>query len=269
MSKPEEQRKSKLKFFAAYLVSVFLILVVFAALWQGDSAASSRPASFPATMSGENYMEADAFLHNRMEELDGLYMSAIGNNGAAINNLREAEKGFIASLDSLEDKAEEEENKAHKDEWQLLVSNFRTALQARGSMMNKLARMQQVTTPVSPVVKEAKPDNSAINAVVEDLKSQLAKKDEQLASLESQTRNDIAQKNRTIASLQEQVRKGTIVVPRQNNSAAEEEWKKKYNAIRSRHTELNTAYNALSASFQSVVADNRRLLGQLQQLRKQ
>lgn len=263
-----EQKKAKLKFFTTYVLSIILILFLFAYLWRDEGSVSAQDNAVYSASDSKSYVLADAFLHKKMQELDNLYASSINNNATSLTGVQPAEKAFQSSLDSLEREVAEITDKEQKNNWRLLLENFRSSFQNKSSLMNAYSLLQRDT---SRNMTASTPDqNKAGNntAAVEELKALMRQKDERIASLERQRQGELAEKDRAIVSLQNQLAQKPGAIS-QRSASDDSEWKQKYNSIKARHTELNTAYNTLSSSYQSVVADNRRLLNQLQQARKQ
>lgn len=120
---------------------------------------------------------------------------------------------------------------------------------------------------------------------VEKLKMQLAEKDNQIAALQNAAQlkpsssNSAAstsatadQKDKLIASLQNQLaQKEAALLQAQSGATSgsnDAEWKQKYTALKASFDKLSANEKELKNAYKTVADDNRRLLTQLESLRK-
>lgn len=265
----QEQKKSKIRFFAVYMASVALLLIIISSLWKNDASgpatnniiASSPPES-------DNLLQADALLHTKLQALDSRYSVAIaaGKTGmqAERNNLQAAETDFKTTLDSLEKEAPAAKDEQQRNGLTLIVAGFRQSLQTRSSLINSYTALLNDT---SRSVVNVQSPSATTDGDMRELKSILVEKEEKLATLEKQRVAGLQEKDKIIASLQSRVNNKTnIPAPVQTiTTAGDSEWKQKY--IKLKASFDNTANQ--NKSYKALVDDNRRLLSQLQAARKQ
>lgn len=259
---PPDLRKTKLKFFSAYVISVFFILVLFASIWQGDSAASASEKTYYPDTNGQAYVQADYYLHKRMLELNNMYSSFMSNSDTSSEKLIAAESAFKNSLDSIQTEVSSMQNDVQQKEWNLLLESFRKILD-NSTTMSSYARIKNDSASFDRITASSVNSSDSNNVALGRLKMMLNQKEEQIAYLERRNQTAVAEKDRTILSLQSRISQNNgSVLPK--STAEDAGWKQKFIQMKSRHAELNSSYNNLSQSYQNVVADNRRLLNQLQ-----
>jgi hypothetical protein len=256
-----EQTKAKLKFFAGYIVSVSLIMIILASLWQGDTASFGN--GYVSSAEAVKLMETDAFLHQKMEELDNLYTSSLAvvdNQNSGNLNIASAETAFRTTLDSIEKETALSGRKHPKEEMNLLVANFRKIILNRSVLLNSSAQLLNDTYLSTNNI--ASDSFTTGNDAMQELKTVLEGKEEKLASLKKKSQTDLVEKDKIIASLQKQLSKRV-------GSTLDGEWKQKYAKLKTFYDNLRTENNALNKAFKTVVDDDRRLRNQLQSTRKQ
>lgn len=268
-----EQKRAKIKFFAVYIASVFLIIVIISSLWKTSEAAlpvGNTQASLPPT--NEKLLREDALLHRNLEALDNQYSLALaaGKSGidAQRNNLQSAENGFKTTLDSLEKGATAVEDADQRTALVTMLAGFRKSFESRSKLMNDYTMLLADTTRSAVAIQSIPATN---NEEMQELKAILVEKEEKTAALEKKRVDDLAAKDRIIASLQTQVAKKQNV-PVQSNTVTSDgdgEWKQKYSKLKASFDNMAAQNNTLSKSYKSIVDDNRRLLSQLQAARKQ
>ena len=268
----KEQKRTKIRFFAVYVASVVLIVIMISSLWKNNASASQPNATQPySPTENEKLMRADALLHIQLEALDNRYSSALldGKKGMAAerSNLLTAEGDFRTTLDSLEKVAGEIKDEQQRLALLLTVTNFRKSLEARSKLMNGYATLLNDTTRSAIAIQTVPVTNTE---EMQELKTILVEKEQKVAELEKQRIADLAEKDRIILSLRNQVAQKTTV-PVQNNTAApaDSEWRQKYARLKTSCDVIAGQNSALNKSYKAIVDDNRRLLSQLQAARKQ
>ncbi|HEX8316630.1 MAG TPA: hypothetical protein VF609_16625 [Flavisolibacter sp.] len=239
-----QQKKAKLKFFAVYIVSVVLILIIFAAFRTTDqpTVAAVESVSTPSAGQSGQLAEADALLHSRMNDLDKLRLAAVQNPANAARSdmaIQTAEADFTVLLDSLE-KQKAELSNVDQQRLSLLLENFKNELQAKSQMHSNYIQL---------VKKQSVPPVTTNNEEVERLRSALEDKE------------------KTISSLQQQLASKPVSAPRTTNDDAET--KKKLASLKAAYDRLQIQNATMEKSYKIVVEDNRRLVTQLQSPRKQ
>jgi hypothetical protein len=262
---PGEQKKLKFTFFAVYIISVVLIIVILASVWKTDATAS-RPV--PIIHSSGVVTSADKRLHAKMESLDQLYSRAFASNQTGVLdtiNLSLAKKDFKNTLDSLDVVGASISDTVEKNELTSLLSYFRKEADARITVANNyLALLSDSTGSVTATTNRA-----ANEAALEELKAILIEKEQRIAALEKNSSVTPDEKDKQIAALQRQVNQLKAAPVQTVTVSGDGEWKQKYNALKSAHDKAVAQNNTLNNSYQSLVDDNRRLLAQLQAARKE
>lgn len=257
----QEQKRARFRFFALYFMSVVLIVLIIAALWKADPQPEPSVAVMPATVEAPS--EDYATLQTKLFEMDGLYsgLAQSKDGGAAIQkSMQSAEAGFNASLDSLQKLADDQADPGQRAKMAGLIAGFRKSLQSRMGLVNDYVAAQAANAQ-SPKSTIADP------AEVNELKSMLVQKEQDLASLAEKARLDVETKDKQIATLQAQ-KKGTTTVVTQTVSN-DGEWKQKYTKLKASNDNLVSQNASLNKSYQAVVDDNRRLLSQVKSSRKE
>ncbi len=266
-----EQKKAKMKFFAAYIFSVILIIIVFASVWRNTSAASADMRDTPSLFREPGVVQQDVMLHTKLQELDNLYLAAFNGDtkeiDLALGKITPVENSFHLTLDSLEKLVPLVKDQQQKNETELVVSSFRKAFLSRTviresyvELLNDTARTARKTVMV--------PASAATNEI-DNLKTMLVEKEEKLAALEKQLQAGLAEKDRVITSLQTQSSQKPVTTTPTNSSSVDGEWRAKHAKLKAGYDDLVIQNNTLSKSYKAIVDDNRRLLSQLQAARKQ
>lgn len=236
---PVDSSPTKVKFFALYLLSVLLAVVVFASLWQRKPETVIVEAAAPATNTEAGKLIQRTFLlQSRLNELDRLYLGSAGNAAQAQKNtpvIQRAESSFSFLLDSVENEVALTQDEEQKGEWLRLVADFKSSFQNRAALLKTYS---QATTPQNIPVA------SVNNKEVEELKGTIVEKD------------------RTIASLQQDLRNKPVTVVQ--NSGDGGEARKKLANLQAAYDKLQEQSATLNRAYGVVVQDNRRLLTQLQ-----
>ncbi|HZH67165.1 MAG TPA: hypothetical protein VEY10_19905 [Flavisolibacter sp.] len=267
----EEQKRAKIKFFAVYIASVVLIVLIISSFWKTGASASAvdtTPVGLPTE--NEKLVREDALLHSKLEALDTKYSLALsgGKSGMAAQqaNLQGAERDFAATLDSLENGAASVQDAQQKTALINIIAGFRKSFDSRRELMNSYTKLLSDTTKTSAVVRNT---SGASNEEMQELKAILVEKEERVAALEKKRIDDLAEKDRIISSLQTQVGQKTKVPVQTKSTASDNEWQQKYAKLKASYDNMANQNNTLNRSYKSIVDDNRRLLSQLQAARKQ
>ena len=126
---------------------------------------------------------------------------------------------------------------------------------------------------------------------IENLKKALAAKDQKIAALEATVQQNNAsnavakqnepsalpdEKDKTIASLQMQLKEKEASLkamsssaPATTNTPGETEWKQKYSSLKASYDKVSANEKTLKSAYKTVADDNKRLLTQLQSMKKE
>lgn len=276
-----EKQKARNRFAVIYAVSLLLVFILMSAFWRRFG-----PPAGPATASdaGESesfFVPLDTALHQRLEVLDALYSgyirarkNGVDRGGAA---LLQAKNAMMKTLDSLDQQAGYLKEGPKKTVLNLVSSKFRKAVDDRESLMIDLMLLPKQSAPARSVAATAQPDNAS---EVEELKRQLDEKNARILTLENAAAaggpepTPPAEKDKQIASLQQQLRQKEAALQSarlaaQNKPAAGGgEWQQKYNALKSSYDKVSANEKSLKEAYKNLADDNRRLLVQLQSVRK-
>ena len=289
---PAGDKTAKLQFAAIYIVSLVLIFVVVSAFWQKGS------AEVPANPAGEReayFMQYDTLLHAKLGNLDERYTVFVkglrtGGDGNASGFL-EAKGDFERTLASLEKEADMLSDGVKKETIQRVTGEFRKSLQGRYDLVPLVTDSSAPLYNAGPV---ASPDS--LRMEMEALKRILVDKEQKITELENKAimgnpenskalvtlqnekLKEIAEKNKTITDLQTQLKQKDLLIKQAavtnpnravtGNTSTDSEWKQKYSALKTAYDKAVTTEKSLRNAYKVVADDNRRLLGQLQSLRK-
>lgn len=237
-----QQKTAKIKFFAVYIVSVALIIIILAAFRKTEQLPPAAAAENEVGTTDNQLAQADALLHSRMSELDKLRLSAIQNpvkGGGDESAIQSAETNFILLLDSLEKQktglADEQQEALSS-----LLANFKNELQVKNLLHDSYGQVlkRQSAQPVSTDNGEAE-----------------------------RLRSSLEEKEKTINLLQQQLARKPATVPQPTEE--DRETKKKLASLKTAFDRLQEQNKNMERSYKVVVEDNRRLLTQLQSARKQ
>lgn len=211
-------------------------------------------------------MQANTVLQRRLQDLDNAIALSRQKNKNR-DGLLKAKSALQSSLDSLQRAMESTNGDEQKAGVNSLLLFFKNALQTRIQLEDDYVslRTQMEKSPV--------PSDAAQNAFKDDgaelgrLKAELQQKDEQIESLKEQDGKKAAEKNNQIALLTLQLQQA-INRPKQEKDDGAAAWKQKFITLEARFKELDAEYNVLSQSYQNAVSNNRKLLSQLQSVKK-
>ena len=273
-----EQKKAKLKFFAAYLLSILLVLVIFASLWR-DSAATAITSNVPvAKPSHQKFVQAYNALQSQFQELDNLSVSLVNSkekSGLKVQAVQAAQASVKNSLDSLSKEAASVSDDGERQELNNLVNGFRKTADNSAAVVNSYIAIVNDTSRVvvrtNTVVQNVPVKD---DAALQELKGMLVEKEQRITSLDQQRQNEMAAKDKTINSLQGQLKQAQTVRPTvvnvpQTVTGGDPELKQKLAKLKSTNDNLSSQNATLSSAYKALVEDNRRLLSQIQSMRKQ
>ncbi len=273
-----EQKKAKLKFFAAYVVSIVLVMIIFASLWRDHSSAALTSDVPAATPSHEKFVQVYTALEARLQELDNLTISLVSSkekSGPKVQAVQAAQASVKNSLDSLSKDAATVSDEEERQELINLVAGFRkTADNNAGLLTGYLSVLNdtsRVVVRTNTVVQNVPVKD---DAAMQELKAMLVEKEQRITGLEQQRQNEVAEKNKTITSLQGQLKQAqngrqTIVNVPQTVTGGDPELKQKVATLKSTNDKLSAQNATLNNAYKALVEDNRRLLTQIQSMRKQ
>lgn len=249
------RKKAKARFFTAYAVSVLLILVLASSFLKPTARIVEKLE--PLVDGKEDHHSAIyQTLHQRMERLDKISVTAAGNRSKAnLDLLYSEESAFYACIDSIRKTFVSNAAPQKEKELIALLEAFSQAAQKQ----TNLARGINTTD-------EAGESSTALN-------QQLWEKEQRIAELESQNRLLAQEAAAAKASLQN---RPTVSLPADQQPVANNgaQWQQRYQTLKVAHDRLKesdikyaTQVNDLKKSYKDVVDDNRRLLAQLQAAR--
>lgn len=274
------QRKAKLRFALLYAVSLVLLLVVMSAFWR-RLAPPAETSAVPQAAEREQYIvQADTFLHHRMERLDAVYAAAVEarQRGQETSPALEAvRREFSRALDSLDEQASFLDNGPKKQALQQVSEKFRKSFGDRERIVNAVFALPKLQAPQAASTSATGAANE-----VDALKRQVEEKDARITALlaaAEQSGNggavqQASDKDKTIAALQAQVKQkeAALQAALQNRPASPAssggEWQQKYASLKSSYDKVAASEKNMKAAYQALADDNRRLLSQIQSLRK-
>lgn len=247
----------KARFFAIYIVSVLLIVLLLSSFLLPENSASEHDASSLMISDRAAIIER---LHRRMAPLQ-LAAVAISENGAAADawqNLEKEKAMFMSVIDSIHKKTAVISNEKDKAGIEKLLQSF--ALDAE--RWHQLAKGYSSFKRSSSAIASGKTGG----AELEQLKAMLVQKDVRIGELEQQKQLAENEKNTALAALQNNTASTpNLVTPRKDQDAAE--WKDKYNKLKAASEKSAAQLDAMKTSYREAIEDNRRLLSQLQSVR--
>lgn len=283
----DDQKKTRLRFIGLYAISLLLIFVVVSAFWKKEVLTTAADPVPPPSENVGYFLQLDTMLHAKMDQLDNVYAAYL--KGTRVDGDKEtadllSTKYYMtATLDSIEKLTKALNDGVKKRMMDLVVARFRTSFEARNSLMNELSVLpKSKAEKLDKLASEEKP--LMTSEEIDELKNILVDKEEKIADLEKklqdnnqsiqtvelQTQKDLAEKNKYIASLETQLKqKGSIkVVSPTNTVAGETEWKQKYTAMKAAYDKKAASEASLKSAYKTVADDNRRLLSQLQSMKR-
>lgn len=249
------RKKAKARFFAAYAVSVLLLLVLFSSFLKPTARIVEKLEPF-VDGKADHHSAIYQTLHQRMDKLDQVCVNVAGNRSKQNLDLLFAEESaFYASIDSIR---------------KTLVT-FSTP-QKEKELIALLEAFTQAAGKQTSLARGVTPSGEA-GISPAGMNQQLLEKEQRIAELESQNR--LLQQE--VAAAKESLENSPAVSvpasqqPTVNNGT---EWKQRYETMKVAHDRLKetnnkyaTQVNDLKKSYKDVVDDNRRLLAQLQSAR--
>lgn len=259
LEKSVEYKKAKLKFIVTSTASLLLVFIIVscAFLNSSDPTTGETKTNDKANI---NYIEANKILQHRLQDLDNSFALSGQKKSNADGQLK-AQRALQGSLDSLQKELKQKNRLEQNEEFNSLFLFFRNALQTRSQLADNYANLQAGTGKSIPVKNEQKPGED-VNPELAKLKAALQQKQAQIESLQQDLRQS-ADKDKQIAALRMQLQQAGKR-PGEEKDNGETAWKQKFTTLQARFKELDAEYNALSQSYQNAVANNRKLLNQLQ-----
>lgn len=259
------RKAAKLKFFAAYFLSVALLFVVLSSFLRIGAVSEGRQGANAVQAKADTRLAIDQLLHRQMERLisaSSLYMlkSASQESSAA---LKKESSNFLQLVDSIH----KETSSMDESEKQ----QVQTILDAFSRQAEKQVELVKTTTTLNRNTPAAGSGNSS--AELNELKGILVQKEQKILELETKSQTALQEKDRTIADLQNKLntQPAAVAQPKQDDGG---EWRDKYEKLKSAHDKLKetndrnvSEANSLKTAYKEVVDDNRRLITQLQSAR--
>src|SRR5688572_4637042 len=287
---PEEQKKARLRFLGLYGVSLVLIFIIVSAFWQNKNGTKVRSIDEEVAESNLYFFQTDTLLHARMEQMDKAFSDYLSqrtkNSNADASHFVAAKNSFVTVLDSIEQQAGYLSNGPKKNAMTNLSAKFRVAFNERNKIVDAVAVLPRHKGDSS---QSASTNTAQANAELEELKKILLDKENKIAELEKRTavmqpgnengmsdllnqkQKELAAKDKVIAFLESQLKQAHSqkqVVMTSNNSSSDSEWKQKYASLKESYDKVSAEEKSLKSAYKTVADDNRRLLNQLQTMRK-
>ena len=248
------RKTAKARFFAAYTLSVLLILMLFSFFFKP---AFGRLENLFASSEMKEDTHAAIYrqLHQRMDGLDQICTRVASDRSPAnLAVLQNESSAFFSTVDSLRTAVAALPSSGREKELTALLDAFSRAAE-------KQVSLAKGETPVG--------DDFAGPI---ELQNQLAQRDKRILALENENRQLALEKEKLTADLQNAA--AVPVQASQRTVSNGSEWKEKYEklkAVTDRLKQSNEQYvtqaDVLRKSYKDVVDDNRRLLAQLQSAR--
>lgn len=235
----------KVKFFLGYLLSVVLGVVVVLSLLKGGSEGNQVIANTTAIHNDDDSFleETNAVLQTKLETLSKTYLSNTtaptgGQKPAAVEA---AESDMKKTLEDVRARVENLEGSETQVKAQHRLTFFENSFDHQNRLYVQFLQSELKTQNA----------NSTVNA----------------AELE-QLKNSLAQKEKEVLALQASLREKPSVIARQPTDDAKQ-WKEKAAGLKAANDKLSKQVNNMTASYQIIVEDNKRLLSRLQASKKQ
>lgn len=262
----QNPKKARMQFVVLYLISLVLLFVVLTAFLKKEGTDNSSVVYQPQTESEKSFLLLDTMLQSKMQQLDLAYAAYLKTD-RRVDNKEAAEvfnqkKSLQQTLDSIESQATALKDGPLKNAMALVATKFKTSFQLRDSVFFSLLLLQQTTTytTTQPVTTNETP-----NTELDELKAILVQKEQRIQELEKTNPADVQEKDKLIASLQNQLKQKEAI---QNTGSGDSEWKQKYLSMKQAYDKSAASESSLKNAYKTVVDDNKRLLTQLQSLRK-
>jgi hypothetical protein len=247
---------AKVRFFAIYILSVLLILLLVSSFRKTEGAASGGAGT--AAELKLRLSAIDALLHQRLELLETATLSwaeSAGNEKAKA--IDDAKTVFQTTVDSVRKANADLPNLEEKAAILRLLNTFTQAAERESRMAGALG--------IKGNTSVRSEGGSQGNGALEQLKKTLAQKELEIAGLQQEKQQALDEKNRAVAALQNVPAAQPTVTQRQEAGSAE--WKEKYNRLKTASDKTSSQLETLKESYREVVEDNRRLITQLQNAR--
>ena len=246
---------AKIRFFAAYAVSVLLFVVLFSSFLAPDNDASEKKIA-AAIQTTDRHAAICQLLHKRMEKLDHISAEVAKNKSAVyMSLLQQEEAAFYTGVDSIRKTVASLSDENKEREYTTLLESFSRAAERQVGLVKGILLSGETT------------GSSRAN------KDQLLQKDQRIQELESENRLLMSEKELAVSALQNRPA-APAPAPQRANDAGASLWKERYESLKTTVDKLkenNERYSAqteeLKKSYRDVVEDNRRLLAQLQAAR--
>lgn len=266
IEKSVEHKKAKLKFIVTAVVSLLLIFIIVSCAFLNVGNSQPRE-TVVRTVSHEGmaYVQANTVLQHRLQDLDNTFVLH-SQKKEGTNDLLKAQGALQLSLDSLQKTFERTKDNEQQGDINSLLLFFRKALQTRIQLANKYANLQTQTEKSTALSGNDSKELENANAELEKLKTVLRQKEAQMNTL-GQDVKMLADKDKQIAALTAQLQQAANH-PNQEKDNSAAVWKQKFTTLEARFKELDAEYNVLSQSYQNAASNNRKLLSQLQAVKK-
>lgn len=260
----QDPKKARMRFVVLYLVSLVLVFVVLTAFFKKDG---DPPIVYqPQNESEKSYLLLDTMLQSKMQQLDLAYAAYLKTDrqveSKEATDVFNEKKSLQQSLDSIESQAGALKDGPLKNAMSTVAAKFKRSFQLRDSVFFSLVPLHQTKTytTTEPLTTTGTP-----NTEFEELKAMLVQKEQRIQELERSNPADVQEKDKMIASLQNQLKQKEAT---QNTGSGDSEWKQKYLSMKQAYDKSSANESSLKSAYKTVVDDNKRLLTQLQSLRK-
>ncbi len=245
------RRLAKVRFFAVYSISVLLILLLVSSFIKNSGANEAGLAASEKKLAG-----IDALLHRRWEPLQAATLAwAESGDGNKAKAMDETKRLFQASVDSVRKSNADLADLQEKAAVLRLLNTFTESADREGKIAASVAARRSTGGNIANPAQKANDTGQWQNL--------LAQKEAEMAAMKEENEKVLAEKNRTIAALQaNNAGQGTT-----KTDGATNEWKDRYNRLKSSADRTASQLQALKTSYKEVVDDNRRLIAQLQNAR--
>ena len=263
-----EQKKTKLRFLAVYAVSLILIFIVVVAFWQKKSAITDD--SITQQAEGETYfLQFDTLLYSKLDQVDNmftLFLKAPEKSTVETNHFFSVKNAMTTTLDSIAEQASILNTGPKKAAMEMIVNRYRSSLEIRDRLISQLSFIPKDKVLSQPQVSYT--DTSRSNTDIQSLRNTVAEKEQRITTLEQKAQADLKEKDDLINSLQIQLKQKLPGDIPNNSPMADNAWKQKYASLKASYDKVAESEKALRNAYKTVAEDNRRLLSELQSMKK-
>jgi len=262
------KKNATIKFLTLYLLSISIIVVLFAALWKNTPPKTEKILVAGNERSNPEIKEllhANTLLHTNLHKLDEQYAIFFEDIDDILSEIRvdSLEQQFKKTIDSIQNKSLQSKDTQFRNEIRTITAHFNKTLENRRYMKGSFSSFPQTDNIQTE-------DRSLVQ-----LQNNIAEKDRKITALEQNLSEVKKEADKTIASLRNQLNVQTKRnSPKESNSykaakgESAEDLKQRNTNLRLAYNNLLTQHGVLTKAYNIVVAEKKSLTAQLIQSKK-